>query len=260
MNVSQLQAKARMSYQMKKKFDNPEFVKKHKEGLKEKFDDPNFRAKRSVSASQAQTKRFAEMSVEDRKKSVVGLHKAYEEKKKLIVQKLKENWQDTEFRNKQTKNLNEKRGKEWLENVKKSHQKRSLNDEWRKNVRDAHRVYIVTPNGLFDDINTAAQAHNMKKGWLFNRLKDNQQSFYRIEKEEYNELIKNKPLLDKKITEAKKHVRKPKVEKKQIQTPYGLFNSINSAGAYCESIGVGGKTFIRNRLKDNSKEWYIIGV
>lgn len=257
MNVSQLQAKARMSYQMKKKFDDPEFVKKHKAGLKEKFDDPNFRAKRSISASRAQKKRFDNMSTEDRKKSVAGLHTAYEEKKDSIVQQLKENWQDLEFRNKQTKNLNEKRGKEWLENVKEGHKKRSLNDEWRKNVREAHRVYIVTPNGLFDSIESAHLSFNMSRPWLFQRFEYNPNSFYRISKELYDELLIDNELKVNKINEAKNLYIK-KVQRKQIQTPYGIFNSINSAGTYCESIGVGGKTFVRNRLKNKSKEWYII--
>jgi hypothetical protein len=256
MNVSQLQAKARMSFQMKKKFDDPEFVKKHKAGLKEKFDDPNFRAKRSISASQAQTKRFDSMSAEDRKKSVAGLHKAYEEKKDAIVQQLKENWQDPEFRSKQTKNLNEKRGNEWKTNVKKGHQKRANNKEWHKNVRDAHRVYIVTPNGLFDSIETAHVSHSMSRSWLEQRFNYNPQSFYRISKELYSNLLINEKLRTDTITQANMLYVK-KVQKKQIQTPYGLFNSINSAGIYCESIGVGGKTFVRNRLKDSSKEWYI---
>jgi hypothetical protein len=256
MNAIQLQAKARMSFQMKKKFDDPEFVKKHKAGLKEKFDDPNFRAKRSISTSRAQTKRFDNMSAEDRKKSVTGLHKAYEEKKDSIVQQLKENWQDPEFRNKQTKNLNEKRGNKWLENVKKGHQKRSLNDEWRKNVRNAHRVYIVTPNGLFDSIESAHISHSMSRPWLFQRFDYNPQSFYRISKELYSNLLINEKLRIDTITQANMLYVK-KVQKKQIQTPYGIFDSINSAGTYCESIGVGGKTFVRNRLNDN-KDWYVI--
>jgi len=170
------------SFKMKNLHSTSFFKNKHKSGLKKKFDDPKYRAKRSVSASRAQTKRFDNMLAEDRKKSVVGLHKAYEEKKDSIVQKLKENWQDPEFRNKQTKNLNEKRGKEWLKNVKEAVKKRANNKEWLSNVQDAHRVYILTPNGVFDSITSAHISHKMSRAWLYQRFKDNPQSFYRINK------------------------------------------------------------------------------
>lgn len=258
MNVTQLQAKARMSSEMKRRFNDADFKEKHRAGLIEKLKDPEYRAKKVESAARAQKKRFAEMSDDERKNHNMKLRDATNtnESRQKRSDKMKANWANPEFA-KKSQAIIDKRGTTWLENVKKGHQKRASNEEWRKNVKEAHRVYIVTPIGIFDSPELAHKSHGMSLPWLYQRFEYNPKSFYRISKELFNNLLNNEKLRIDTIKQADILYVKKK-QKKKIQTPYGIFDSINSAGTYCNSIGVGGKTFVRNRLNDNSKDWYVI--
>lgn len=92
------------------------------------------------------------------------------------------------------KNLRQR--EDWDEMWKKNRERMKANPEWRKNVLRAKGKPFVTPEGVFDTLNNAAEVYNKirnfrnGKKWVYEMLKRGEPGFYHITWEQYDELTK----------------------------------------------------------------------
>ena len=86
---------------------------------------------------------------------------------------------------------------DWDELWKKNRERMKANPEWRKNVIRAKGKPFITPAGVFDTLNNAAEVYNELrnfrngKKWVYEMLKRGEPGFKHITWEEYDQLVGN---------------------------------------------------------------------